>query len=276
MAYVKKADRVRAAKIAADPETTAGLTDEELGIGVEDEAEAAPDPLAALLADPRMAALLDAAVAARIAQMGAVTPAAGLDASAFADLASTLKHMVEINAIQQPGYMKPLPAEEVDRRTAGKVEMFALLKHYREIGLAPAWIVGEEGFFECNNAEEFKPGAKIRMFMPPPEDFIPDNEAAAKVMAAQMQWLGGPTPDIGETVEAAERAAIAKQGPIVTGSMQPMRARGAVELVEDAPLKAPPSRKRVMGTITPERRDVSVAERLGAPQGPTYIGADAA
>ena len=265
---------------AAD--ATVALTDEELGIGIEDEPARIPDPLEALLADPRMSKLLDAAVAARIAQMGmGATPqpaSAGLDNGALVAFTETIRHLIDTNAQQQPGYIKPLPAEEVDRRAAGRIEMFALLKRYEQMGLAPAWIVGDGGFFECNNAQQFKPGAKIRMYLPPPEDFLPDNEPAAEVHRAQLQWLGGRTPHISETVADFESSrAAAAHGPLVTGAMQPARPAGPVELVEDAPLKPAPSRKRVMGTIAPERRDVSLADRAagGLAQGPTFVGADA-
>ena len=261
-------------------DTSAVLSDEELGIGFEEE-EAPADPLEAILSDPRMAKLLDAAVVARMAQLGAPQQSGGsLDNNAMVAFTETIRHLIDTNAEQRPGYIKPLPAEEVDRRAAGRVEMFALLKKYEQMGLAPAWIVGDGGFFECTNAQEFKPGAKIRTYLPPPEDFIPDNEPAAAVHAAQLQWLGGRTPHISETVAEFEqaRAAANKQGPLVTGAMQPSRTTGSVELVEDAPLKPAPSRKRMMGTIAPERRDVSMADRAagGLAQGPTFVGADAA
>ena len=241
--------------------------------------EAGPDQLEALLADPRMAALLDAAVAQRMAQMGVAGSANGgsLDNGALVAFTETIRHLINTNAEQQPGYIKPLPAEEVDRRTAGRVEMFALLKRYEEMGLAPAWIVGEGGFFECANAQEFKHLDKIRMYLPAPEDFMPDNEPAAKVHAAMMQWLGGRTPHISETVAEFEQSRkVHAQGPIITGAMQPSRAPSAVELVEPAPVTPVPSRKRVMGTITPERHDISMADRAsgGLAQGPVFVGAD--
>lgn len=271
MAYVKKADRM------AQAESTAGLSDEELGVGVAEDDAPPTDPFASLWNDPRMAAALDAAVTARLAQMGAgSSPAPALGSDTLVAFTETIRHLIDTNAQQQPGYIKPLPAEEVDRRAAGRVEMFALLDHYKAINLPPAWIVGEDGFFECNNAQEFKQGDRIRMYIPPPESFTADNEPAASVMAAMMQWLGGSTPSIGEQLEAAEQAAHSRQGPIITGAIQPARNPSIVEMVQAAPVVAPPSRRRVMGTIAPERRDVSAAERMSAPRGPDFIGTDAA
>lgn len=258
------------------PTTAASLsetpTDAELGIGEEDDVSDA-DQLSELLANPLLAKLIDAAVAQRLGQMQA--PAGvSLDASAFADLAATLKHMVQVNAVQQPGYIKPLPVEEVDRRAAAHVEMWALIKRYEEMALAPAYVVGEGGFFECSNALEFREGDKIRTFLPPAEDFIPDNEPAAKIHAAFMRSIGGSTPEIGEQVRQAQINA--KLPPLVTGVAETAAKRGPVELVErpDAPTMAARPRRRSMGSIVPERREVSMAESLGgAPVGPAFAEA---
>lgn len=245
--------------------------------GLEDAAEAAaPDPLASLLADPRLAAMLDKLVAERAAQMLApATAAPSLDGSAFAELAKTLGHMIEVNAQQQPGYIKPLPAEEVDRRLAGRIEMEALLRDYETRGLAPLWSVGRGGFFECANVQEFKQDDRIRTYLPPTEDMIPENEFAANVHRAMMQHLGAKTPDIGDLV--AQRQRESRLPPIVTGALQPARGPGLVEVVGKAP---PAPRRRVMGTIQEERINVDMADRVrnaggaaGAPVGPSFAEA---
>lgn len=245
-------------------------TDEDLGIGVDDDT-AEPDALGALLNDPRMAKLLDAAVAQRMAQLGGQSDPAP-QSEAFGAFTQTLKHLIDSNAMQQPGYIKPLPADEIDRRLAGKVEMEALLQDYEKRGFAPLWTVGEGGFFECTNALEFPPGSRIRTYLPPAEDFIPENEPAHAVHAAMMQWLGGRTPGIGEQVEAAMKAAN-NQAPLVTGTLQADRGPGPVELVEAPSPSGPPNRRRAMGTITPERREVSLADRVGTPIGPAFADA---
>lgn len=244
-------------------------TDEELGIGVEDDVEAAEaaDPIAALLADPRMAAVIEAAVAQRVAQMGLSAGAIPSQPSELAILAKAMERMFELNAVQQPGYQKPLPIEEVERRMAGKVEMEALLVHYRDIGLAPKYTVGEGGFFECVNAQEFVPGSEVRMYLPPPEDFIAENEPALAVMAAQRKWLGVATPHIGDQVEAAMKAA--KQAPLIDNAPIGVAKAGLVEITKEAPVQQNKTR-RTMGTVVKEPREISLADRAAGPQGPVF------
>lgn len=261
-----------------DPVSEESPTDEELGIGVEDEAPEA-DALTAMLANPAFAALIDAAVTARMAQMGA--PAAPASSEAFQAFTQSIKHLIDTQAMQQPGYIKPLPSDEIDRRLAGKVEMDALLRRYEQAGTPPLWTVGEQGFFECTNALEFVEGEQIRTYLPPVEDFIPGNDEARQVHTAMMQWIGGPTPGIGEQVEAAMIAA--KQAPLVSNIMTTETRKSPVELITqraapgvraDAPEKAS-AKRRSAGTIVPERRDISMAERVGAPAGPVFVSADA-
>ena len=186
-------------------------SDEDLGIGEED--TPAID-LNAMLANPALAKLIDAAVTARMAQLA--TPSATAppaSSEAFTAFTETLKHLIDAQALQQPGYMKPLPADELDRRGAGQIEMRALLESYQKAQTPPLWQVGDGGFFECTNAMEFAPGDKIRTYLPPPEDFVPLNAEARNVHAALMRWLGTPTASIGEQVEKAMREA--NQAPLV-------------------------------------------------------------
>jgi hypothetical protein len=262
MAYVKKADRV-----AKDPNE---MDDVDLGIGAEAEpAEQDSGDIAALLANPALSKLIDAAVTARLARMGApaAAPAGG---EAFDKLAETLGRMFELNAMQQPGYIKPLPAAEVERRLSGKVEMDALLARYEELGTPPLWTIGEGGFFECANAWEGRPGARIRTYIPPPEDFKPENDEARAVHAAMMQWLGDKTPSIGEQVKQA--MIDAKRPPLITGAPPVAQVSTLVEVVKEAPVD-PARVRRSMGTLTPERHNVSLADRGGAPQGPSFVSA---
>jgi hypothetical protein len=247
-------------------------SDKDLGIGEETGGEATAQ-MAALLANPMMQKLIDAAVTARMAQMGAPAAPAS-DPNAFAAFTQTLTHLIEVQSMQQAGYIKPLSAEEVDRRAAGFVEMKALLKDFEAKGTAPEWIIGESGFFESTNAIEFMPGQTIRTYLPPVEDFIPNNEPARQVQAAMLEWIGGHTPGIGEQVEAAMRAAN-QTAPLVTGTLSPLDNRPrSVELVA-APNKSVP-RKRMAGNVVQERHDVSLAERAAGPQGPVFVGDRAA
>lgn len=256
-------------------------TDEELGIGEPVQATEA-DWLEMLAANKDIKHLIDAAVNQRLAQMGmaagmgAAVGAAPASNQAFEAFTATVRHLIDSQAMQQPGYIKPLPAHELDHRLGGKIEMEALLLKYEAAGTAPLWTVGENGFFECTNALEFAEGDKIRTFLPPAEDFIPENEQARKVHAAMMTWLGGRTPGIGEQVEAAMIAA--KQPPLISSVMQAPRQTGPVELVERPSVVEPniASRKRrSMGTVVPERREVSMAERMSGPSGPVFGGAEA-
>lgn len=241
-------------------------SDTDLGIGEDDVPADNGAALSALMADPKFASIIDAAVQARLATMGGAASAAPMSRSEdFAAFTETLKHILSVQAMQQPGYIKPLPADEIDRRADGYVQMNALLKQYERAGTAPEYVIGEGGFFECTNAISFQPGSRIRTYLPPAESFQPQNAEARAVMDAMFQWIGGQTPGIGELVEAAQREA--HLPPLVTGSMQPVQRPGRVELV-DGP-KVDVSRKRVAGSIVPERRDVAP----GHPTGPVFVDA---
>jgi hypothetical protein len=247
-------------------------TEDDLGIGEEADPNAA---LAALLQNPALQQLIDKAVADRVAKLS-VQPASSADTTTdqMKAFTASLAHLIEVNAMQQPGYIKPLPAEEIDRRAAGLVEMRSLLRAYEQDRNPPEWLIGASGFFECTNAIEFQPGQTIRTYLPPVEDFMPKNEPARRVHAAMLHWIGGPTQGIGEQVEAAMREAH-NSAPLVTSKLDPSYNRPRpVELVNE-PLQAP-ARKRVAGTIVPERHDVSLAERAAGPQGPVFVGDRAA
>jgi len=233
--------------------------------------------LAAIMAGPEMQQLIARAVAERVAAMTSGAAAASDTTLTGADLVGAMRHMLEINAMQQPGYQKPLPADEIDRRIAGRVEMFALIETCQNDNEPPLWTIGPNGFFECTNAQEFAPGVQIRTYLPPAEDFIPNNGAAKAIHAAMMRWLGAPTPEIGEQIKQAQMAS--KLPPLVSGALQPLRPTGPVEVVNAAPVSMP--KKRALGTVVPERREMSMAERVAAgaggdPQGPIFVGEAAA
>lgn len=245
-----------------------------------EDAETAPmgGDLAAIFASPAMQQMIAQAVAERVAAMAAPVTAEGAPAAATLDaFTQTVKHMLEIQAMQQPGYQKPLPADEIDRRINGRIEMFAQIAQCENDNDAPLWTVGPNGFFECANAQEFAPGVQIRTYLPPAEDFIPNNAAAKRVHAAMLKWLGTPTPEIGEQVKQAQLNA--KLPPLVSGALQPIRQAGPVEVVNAAPVAM--AKKRALGTVVPERREMSMAERVAAgaggdPQGPIFVGEAAA
>lgn len=247
-------------------DTMKAETDKDLGIGEEVDPNAT---LRALLANPEAQILLDKAIEARVKQL--VAPTATTQSEDFKAFTETLKHLIQTSAMQQPGYIKPIPADELDRRADGHVQMRALLKKYEQEANPPQYIVGEAGFFECTNAQEFGPGQKIRTYLPPAESFIPDNDAARQVHAAMMIWIGGETPGIGEQVEAAMLAQ-KNLPPLVTGAMAPARRPSRVELIEAERVDV--SRKRVAGTIVQERR--GGGGMAGEPIGPDFVGGRAA
>jgi hypothetical protein len=174
-------------------------TDEDLGIGVDD------DPMATLLANPAFAAAVDAAVARRIAGVqGAAEPVGQLDASAMAVLAKSIEKIATVHASQQPGYAKPLSAEEIHSRESGFAEMTALIEKAKADKAPPNYeLVGEPLF-----AGEylFPPGSKIRGFLIPNEHMVPLDDRARAIHRAFMQWIGGSTQGIAERVYDAERA----------------------------------------------------------------------
>jgi hypothetical protein len=247
----------------SEPEETRE-TDSDLGIGEEDAANSSA-ALAALMANPALQKLIDAAVAARVAQLVPSSAPAG-NSDAFNAFTQTLTHLIEVQSMQQAGYIKPLSAEEVDRRAAGYVEMKALLAKYEAENTPPLYLLGDGGFFECANAVTYEAGQQIRTYIPPAENFLPKNAQAEKVHAAMLQWIGGTTPDIGEQVESAMIAS--KQAPLVTGALNGMPKRGPVEVV-DAPVQDV-RRKRVAGTLVQERHGIDAAGRA---MGPSFVSA---
>jgi hypothetical protein len=255
----------------SEKQMSAEDTDESLGIGKEDAAPSGAADLAALLQNPLLKQLVDAAVAERMSQLAA--PQLPNDSSAFSDLAASLKHMVEINHMQQPGYIKPLAVDEIDRRAQGAVDMWALLKQFEAEGRAPLYTVGENGFFECSEAQEFGDGEQLRTFLPPPVDFTPENDEAEAVHEAMMRWIGGENPDIGQRLRDAQLDA--KLPPLVGGTPKANIGNSPVIRVQRAPEMSRPARpsRRTMGTVVPEPRGRSVpgAAPEAAPQGPTFV-----
>lgn len=172
---------------------------------------AAEANLAAVMADPTiqaaMAKMIDAAVAARMTQAAAPQ-------SEMTQLVAMMGKMLEVNASQMPGYFKPLPQDVVESRLQGRVDMFTLLKSYKDAGTPPAYFVGPNGFY--GGSVEYKDGEPIRMYLPPTEDMVPcfddkgDPQAgfeagsrAVKVLEAQRRWLGTPTRDIADQLSDA-------------------------------------------------------------------------
>lgn len=187
-------------------------SDAELGIGEEE--SAASDALAAMMANPKFTALLETAVAAKMAEFGSAAGASGegqnsVVVAALKELSKSFERSLEIQASQQPGYTKPIPREVVESRAAGYVEMLALIKEYKAAGTPPTYILGDEGFHgpSVNGPTLYLAGSEVDVYLPPAESFRPINEQARKVYAAMLQWIGGPSPEIGDRLVEAHAEA---------------------------------------------------------------------
>ncbi len=241
---------------------------------------AAPD-MSSMANDPAIKGMIEQLVADRLAEMMAqaspqvAAPAATSDQG----FANVMGRMLEILSMQQPGYQRPLAADEMETRLAGKVEMEALLAGHKaayernpHACVLPKWRVGEKGFFECVDAIELQEGNKFSTYLPPVEDFEPLNAEAEAVMAAMLQWLGGHTPDIGETVKNAHLAA--NERVIVPGAMVSSIPKGPLVNVErEVDLSEPARpRKRQFGTLVEEPRQIT-GGTTSEPIGPAYEAA---
>lgn len=192
-----------------------GQSDEDLGIETADQA---PD-IQALLQTPEAQDAIARAVAAHLAAAGAQTAPvpqtpATTGAPEWEQFMKQMEKFTESVNVQKPGYQKPLTASELQSREEGKDTFFALLRQVRldiaehgkqraaNMGLIPHYVVGEGGYYGSTAQGEtlFGPGTHIYLTTPPPEDFLPINDTAAKIMRAQLQWLGEPTPPIEELV----------------------------------------------------------------------------
>lgn len=230
-------------------------TDEALGIGT-DEVD-----YSKLLNDPKF-------LAALAEKMQSVQVPAASQSSELAGVLKTMERMIEVQAIQQPGYSKPIPAEEMDRREEGRQKMFALLDRFRDKRSPPHYVLGEN--WPANDIL-YEAGQEVRTFLPPAEHFQPQNHEAHQVMAAMYQWLGGPTPDIGETVEAFERWRKGTDSVPLVGAAEVLKPSD-VEVVSTAKRDVQP--KRILGNVVAETRGTSMPRQPGVvapPTGPVFV-----
>lgn len=268
---------------ASAPEGPAeGPTDAELGVG-EDDAPAAPAPapeaLGDLLKNPAFAKLIDQAVAARIAQMAAPAAAPAAPVGETTSVVKAIERLLEVQALQQPGYIKPISADEMDRRASGHVEMLAQIESWKKRYDAngskdciPHYILGTN-FFECTNAILYAEGSEIRTFIQPGESFVPMNEPARLIHAAMITSIGGPSPEIGARVAEAMMAAKDHDVPVVGGT-QSLSKTNAVEVVP-ASKRHDVRPQRVLGSVTPEVHGTSMPTQPGItqqPAGPVFVG----
>lgn len=266
-----------------------GIPNAKLAVSAADESDddlgiESVEALDAILSDPRLQALVERAVQTRVAEMASAQMVApNTETAGYMALIKAVEHMLEVQSIQIPGYIKPLTAEEMDRREAGRVEMWRLLAYYRERAnpafegcpYTPRYVLRDQFYGPSPNGEVmYEAGQEIRCFLPPAEHFLAQNEPAAAVYAAMITWIGGETPDIAEQVAAALAARKTAQVPLVgTG---PLFADSPVAPVGEVGVRHNVAPKRQMGTLVEERSapSIGMAQRGGAPApaGPVFVG----
>lgn len=207
-------------------------TDADLGIGEPDEHDAAQASLDMLLNNPQIAQLIDAAVAQRLATMGAPPPS--MDTGLMAVVAG-IERLTTMHAAQLPGYSKPLPAVEIEKRADGFIQMNALIDRYKAESNLPRYrLVGQPLFAGEIPIPE---GSEIETALYPNENMAPLNEPARLVHEAMMQWIGGPQKGIGQRVAEAEAE---RRGNRLTPESGPFAAPGLPDQSPVRVVAAPP------------------------------------
>lgn len=240
-------------------------SDEELGIGVDDEATApTTDPMAALLANPEFKKIFDAAVAFKAAQ---TAPMAGKSDPAFL---KAIERLLEIQSMQQPGYIKPLSADEIERRADGQATMFRLLARFEQEGTPPLWLLQDLWYVDDNLVEA---GQKIETYRAPSESMMPLNDEALAVHNAMMQWLGTPTSSFEKQRELGYEAARKAEVPL-HGGMPSSLVPAPFRIVSTEKVDVSPP--RLLGTLVPENRGRAAPRSpttTRQPLGPFSVGA---
>jgi hypothetical protein len=256
-------------------ETSDADSDEALGIGDDDTPQLAQVDMQALLNHPDFAKVVDAMVNQRLAALTPQTARSG-EERAFDAFLAKFDHMLEVQAEQRPGYIKPLSADEIDARRQGREDMFALLREYKGANIWPEWLLGDEAnpyYGPSPNGDIlYEPGQKIASRRPPGEGWVALNEPAAKVYEAYKRWVGEVVP-VDELIAAA--AAIARGESSTLTAEMPTQAR-----IEDPDVrlisadKVDVAAKRVMGTLAPELRGKVMPRQPGVtpePAGPVFV-----
>lgn len=159
------------------------------------------DPLSALLSDPRIATLIEAAVAAKVAQLtDGVPEASGHQGELVGALVQALDRHSQSQAYQQPGYQKPLPVEEIERRAAAYVQMGALITQAISTGDRPMYLLLDD--FHCDEILWPK-GETIFWEGPPNIQMEPRNPVAKAIMEQMTAWIGGDQVPIEDQVAQA-------------------------------------------------------------------------
>jgi hypothetical protein len=255
-----------------------GLTDEDLGIGMD---------MDAITSSPAFQDAVAKAVAAAMANIVPQNAAPTSSTPEWQRFMDQMERMTDSLNVQKPGYQKPLSPEELGLRAEGEMEFWRLIRRVRldiadhgkeaavRMGLVPMYIIGENGFYGSTAQGEtlFAPGLQIYLTVAPPEDFLPMNETAGAIMRAQMQWIGEPTPDIGELVAQAMIRAKGGDSTFIVGDASPSHSDDAMIVDASlAPVNMAPA--RTMGTNVPELKPVNMPFAPGSspvPTGPVFV-----
>lgn len=248
-------------------------SDEDLGVGASDpvldaaETRKHADELAAVMARPEVQAAVDALVARRVAELAgnAAPPAdtAGVATVAQAIGEAIAREIARANmavAAQQPGYVKPVPPEEMEARAAAYIEMNALIKQALDGQSHPQYLLTED--FHADDRLWAK-GDTIVWRGAPNTEMEPQNAAAQAIFEQMLRWIGGGTVHIADQVAEAVRG-FGKPPEMQilddydgggTRSITEVYKNGSyvrlAERVDDAPRRAVGPR-RIAGTVVPE------------------------
>ncbi len=260
---------------------TGDETDDDLGIGA---------PLEAITETQAFRDAVAEAVARALAEMGPraakAKQADNPEWDEFMDrLGSKFDQLIHATKVQQAGYQKPLTADEVTARAAGERQFRDRIKQVRrdiaeygkpkalQMGLIPRYYVGEGGYYGMTVAGEkqFLPGEEIWLASAPPVDFLPLNDCAGAIMAAQMQWLGEAPPPIDELI--AQAVAKAQAGPASTTGVDIPVHEDDAALVDPGAAAVHVGPRRIMGTSVEERLTVTTngpRPLSSVPVGPSF------
>ena len=284
--HLKKRGELDAKPEDANPESGTmefnETDDADLGIGDPRPEQAAPVSLDALMSDPRFEQLLEAAVAAKMKAMGQEATAPGAAeslggpaqaAKVFEQYLSRFEHLLEARDQQQPGFIKPLTADELDARRDAKVEMFALLGRMKREGRWPQYVLSDDSnpFYGDSpmGLMLYSPGQTINTRKPPAECFRPVNDAAIEVFTLYKRWVG----QVVTAEELLRQAAMEAMGARSPEFQEDLRTAEPEVMLVDAPL-VDVGAKRVLGTLVPEVRGRNMPKQPGIsdqPLGPIFV-----
>lgn len=226
--------------------------------------------IAAYLDTPQGGAFLEAAVQARMRQLGVAAPAVSNE-DAFAKFLSSVERMLDGRDEQRPGFIRPLAPEELESRAQGKVLMHALIRRAKDDGKWPEYLLVDT-FQGPSPAGPilYAAGQQVRWRGAPNENMVPIDETAAEIFAAYKQWIG-------EVVKPEEILKYAV-GLVRGGEALPQTAfvrTGSedIQVIDVPTVDVQP--KRILGTNGPELRGRPMPAQPGIvaqPAGPVFVG----